>query len=52
MKVAPENVGFRKSTGRNKKEQLHAMPVCLRNEVVTEDTRSILPEFPNTAEHG
>lgn len=35
-----------------KKEQLHVMLVCLKDEVVTEDTGSILPEFPNTVEHG
>lgn len=33
------------------KAQLHVMPVCLRNAVVTKDTVNVLPAFPNTAGH-
>lgn len=47
-----QNVGFRKkNTWGNKTKQLHVMPECLRNEVVTSGAGNILPELPNTAEH-
>lgn len=52
MNVAPVKLIIEKCTGGGKKiGQLHVIPVCLRNDVVTGDDGNVFPEFSNTAEH-
>lgn len=47
--MAASKIVSLKKTGRNLK-RLHAMRVCLSNEVVTAGARNVLPELPNTYE--
>lgn len=38
------------SAGRSKTKQFHVIPVCLRNQIVTDGAGTVLM-FPNTAEN-
>lgn len=51
LAVSPKNVRLKKSTRRNKKEELHMIPIYLRNQVVTGDYRNVVPKFLVTVEY-
>lgn len=50
LNVAVENVGFRQKYRREKKEQVDAILLCLRNDVVTGCAGNVLPELPHIGE--